>query len=148
MKRKNAQRRHARIEPGFNLTPMLDMIFYLLFFFIMATKIRDMTDQNMDVRLPSAKSGTTVQAEATPSVTLTSDGKVFYHDHALERGELDQALHTLVNQGRQEIALRGDKRVDYGRVVEVMDWCKQAGMKSVLLELGQPEPGASGAVTR
>lgn len=41
MMRKILYRRRPRMEPGFNLTPMLDMVFYLLFFFIMATKMRD-----------------------------------------------------------------------------------------------------------
>lgn len=141
MMRKVLHRRHPRMEPGFNLTPMLDMVFYLLFFFIMATKMRDDLEQRLDVRLPSARSAQAVPAAATPSLLMTPDGRILYQNRPIELPELNSELHRLALQGQHEIAIRADERINYGRIIKVMDWCKLAGMKSVLLELARSESG-------
>lgn len=131
------RRRRAGMEPGFNLTPMLDMIFYLLFFFILATKIRDDNEQRMDVKLPQAASSVEAAAkrEPPPSLTLGADGRVFFKGREMVKEELDLELTYLAAKGQQEISIRGDEKVDYGRVIEVMDWCKLAGLKTVLLDM-------------
>lgn len=141
MSSKVLNRRRARMEPGFNLTPMLDMIFYLLFFFIMATKMRDDNERQMAVRLPAAAGAvaTEIKKEAAPSITLGPDGKIFFKSRSMVKEELDLELRHLLGKGQTEIAIRGDERVNYGRVVEVMGWCKLAGMKSVMLDL-RPAP--------
>jgi len=148
MSSKVLSRRRTRMMPGFNLTPMLDMVFYLLFFFILATKMRD-ESARLDVRLPaSATAPAAADRERRPALTLDAQGRVFFKNRPMLHEELALELAHLAGQGVKEIAIRGDERVVYGRVVEVMDWCKQAGMKTVLLDLRRPAtaPGAAPAV--
>lgn len=134
------------MEPGFNLTPMLDMIFYLLFFFIMATKVRDDASQGLDVRLPSAKSARTVQMEPSPALTLTAEGQVLFKDRPVTRPQLELELRGLMSKGQYDIVIRGDERVSFGRVIELMDWCKLAGMKTAMWEMRPADAaGAAGA---
>jgi biopolymer transport protein ExbD len=138
MKSRVQTRRAGALEPGINLTPMLDMIFNLLFFFVLATNIRDESTR-MDIRLPSAASAARETSEEKPlSITVNAEGRVFFKDRPMVKEELELELRHLIQKGRHEVAIRGDERVDYGRVIEVMDWCKLAGMKSVILTLGKP----------
>ena len=144
MSSKVLSRRRTRMTPGFNLTPMLDMVFYLLFFFILATKMRD-ESARLDVRLPaSATAPAAAERDRRPALTLDAQGRVFFQSRPMIREQLEMELVRLVGKGQKEIAIKGDERVGYGRVVEVMDWCKQAGMKTVLLDLRR-SAGSSGA---
>jgi len=147
MSRKVLSRRRTRMMPGFNLTPMLDMVFYLLFFFILATKMRD-ESARLDVRLPaSASAPAASDRERPPALTLDAQGRLFFQNRPMIREQLALELARLLGKGEKEIAIKGDERVGYGRVVEVMDWCRQAGMKAVLLDLRRPakSPGAAPA---
>ena len=134
MSGKVLQRRRMRMQPGFNMIPMIDMVFYLLFFFILATQIRRETAQ-FDVRLPASATAPPVTSpSATPSITVDAGGRVYFKDRPMIKEELALELHYLAGKGQHEIAIRGDERADFGRMVEVMDWCKLAGIKTVTLE--------------
>lgn len=135
------RRRHGRMEPGFNLTPMLDMIFYLLFFFIMATKMRDDAELGLDVRLPQARSAQEVQVEATPTLTLTAEGSIYYNNRLTNQSELEMQLRGQVGKGQYNIVIRGDERASLGRAVELLDWCRTIGMKGAILDTRPAESG-------
>jgi biopolymer transport protein ExbD len=136
-------RRRNSLDFGVNLTPMLDMIFNLLFFFVLATQIRQETAQ-MEVRLPSTATQSAARELTRPlAVTLDSAGKIFFNDREMVEAELALELHALAAKGQKEIFIRGDERVDYGRVVTVMDVCKRAGLGSVLLDLKSAAAGTS-----
>lgn len=130
-----ATRRRRRLQPGINLVPMLDMVFNLLFFFLLATDFRQSL-AHMEVRLPSAAPG---QPAATPeedaTITLDAESRIYYRDREVVPEELDLELHVLAAKGTTRIVVRGDERVNYGKVVEVMNRCKAAGLTEVQLDL-------------
>ena len=104
----------------------------------MSTKMRDDSEQRMDVRLPAAKSAQTVQAAPLPSLLLSADGKVYFQDRLVTHNQLEMELRGLIDKGQYDIVIRGDERVNFGRVVELMDWCRLAGMKTANWEMRLP----------
>ena len=62
------------VSGGLNLTPLLDIIFNLIFFFILATNIRD-REQYMEIQIPSATTAEELAVQQQiPVVALTKEG--------------------------------------------------------------------------
>lgn len=131
--RRRAERR--RLRPGINLTPMLDILFNLLFFLMLISRLRE-APVDMRVRLPEASAASARAEEDRPlAITLDAGGGVFFDNRVVADSELELELAVRARDGLNEVLIRGDRRVDYGRVVAVMDLCKRAGIRSVLLDL-------------
>ena len=117
-------------EPRLMVIPMIDIIFFLLVFFMLNTL--SMVQQNvLPVQLPKAKSADS-QPMKQVAVTITEDGKV-------QVGEKVIAPHELRAQAQQELGgdpevifiLRADHRISHGVVMEVLDELKIAGVKRI-----------------
>jgi biopolymer transport protein ExbD len=136
--------KHRRLEPGINLTPMLDMIFNLIFFFILATQLRQQ-DFEIMVNLPRAGSATERQSESEPPPVIAVDagGRLYYKGQAVVEAVLLLELHHLASRGQTRILVRGDAAAPYGRIVEVWDWCRQAGLNDAIMETERPRDGPS-----
>ncbi len=129
--RRKSRRRH--LEPGISLTPMLDMIFNLLFFFVLTTEIRQGLGQ-LQVKLPEASAAARATATATiPTLILDRQGQLFYDNRPVADSELELILRGVAREGGHEVRLRGDERVDLGRAVTVMDICRRTGLNLNLM---------------
>ena len=133
-------RRRRRLEAGITLTPMLDVIFNLIFFFVLTTTIRQEMTQ-LPVRLPEAASSQAAAATATPTLVLDAEGRLYFDDRYVADSELELLLRDLAAGGGTEIRLRGDKEAQWERVVRVMDICRKVGMGL----LADTLPSGSGA---
>lgn len=129
--------RHAhrrRMQFGINLTPLLDVIFNLLFFFVLATTLRQEM-MEMNVQLPEAAHGETRRIDKPPAVTLDARGAIVYNDQAMTLETLSLYLYKEAQNGQRSVEIFGDEGVDFGRVIEVMDACKAAGLDEVRWQL-------------
>ncbi|MEN6624869.1 MAG: biopolymer transporter ExbD [Candidatus Sumerlaeia bacterium] len=125
-------RRRRKLTPGINLTPMLDIVFNLLFFFVMTTEIRQGATQ-LQVRLPEASSASKVAPVPVPTLTLDAQGRIFYESQPVGDAELELVLRGVAQKGGHEVRLRGDETVDLGRAVKVMDLCRKTGLNMSLM---------------
>ncbi len=128
MKLLNARMTHS---PQIMIIPMIDIIFFLLVFFMMSTL--SMTDQQViPVQLPRAASA---QQEIVRSaqVTVARDGGLYLGQEEVSLPELKECLEQAAAQGEVAISLRADETVDYGRVLRVMDELKTAGAARISL---------------
>ncbi len=130
-------RRRRRLETGITLTPMLDVIFNLIFFFVLTTTIRQELTQ-LPVRLPEAAAGQQASAEPLPTLVLDREGLLMFGDRAVGEAELELLLGELAGGGNRELRLRADDQADWGRVVRVMDICRRLGLG--LLAETRPAP--------
>lgn len=122
-------RRRRLLTPGINLTPLLDVIFNLVFFFLLATTLRR-EEVYTKVSLPSSE----LQASAsgpTTSISLDRDGRIFFQNREYGEDELLQTLIDLGREGLTEITLRGDEEVNFGRFHRLIELCKRAGLEAV-----------------
>lgn len=126
---------HRLLQPGINLTPMLDIIFNLLFFFILTTTIRTEKLQ-MDISLPgSSQAASAPASDQGTIITLDAQGQIALDGQIMVEDELTLKLYSLVNEGMHKVTIHGDEHVDYGRVVRLWDLCKSAGIRDVFMDL-------------
>ena len=121
-------RKKARIE----IIPMIDTMFFLLVFFMVATL--SMTIQRgLPVNLPSSASAK-ADIPDTVSITVTAAGAVFVNKEAVSVQELRDRLRG-VQQAQTEpsVVVNADEAVRYGLVVQVLDAVKQAGLTKLAI---------------
>ena len=125
-------------EPLFiNLTPMIDVILTLLIFFMAATKLYDWSEQKLDVQIPKVIAAKPL-TEAPKEITLkiTQDGAVVYEGEPLSLEEVVNRLRDArETYPDQTVVIRGDGRVAYQRVAEVMSACEAAGISHLAVSV-------------
>lgn len=125
-----------------NLTPLIDCMFLLVIFIMIAARFEP--DSGISVDLPTA--GTTERkAETKPeriTVTVDVDGKVYLGSD--EIGSMDvleqriaDARANAENPASLVLEIYGDKISQYGRIVEVMDAAQRAKQQQILIRTTQ-----------
>lgn len=121
-------------EPVVNLTPMIDVVFTLLVFFMLATKFAE-RERELDVDLPAASAAqdpTRVPQELV--INVARDGRVSIDGRAFEREALPQFLEdTAQRTPGIPVTLRGDRRGAYDEIVHVLNECMRAGLSDLSL---------------
>jgi biopolymer transport protein ExbD len=115
--------RRARVE----IIPMIDTVFFLLVFFMMAT-LSMSVHRAMPVSLPQAATG----GPATPQsvdITITREGAVLIDRVPIDPARIPDALRARAAAAPElAVVIHADDRVAHGRVVEVLDGARRAGL--------------------
>ncbi len=120
--------KRARIE----IIPMIDVVFFLLVFFMMATLAMTVYE-GMPVSLPGATSRDRMAAE-TASIALTKDGQMFVNREAVTLSALIPRLQPLLAANRElAVVINADRDVTHARVVDVLDELRQAGVARIAI---------------
>ncbi len=121
-------------ELGFNMTPMIDVVFLLIIFFLVSSHLARQETQ-MALPLPGADSGEAAPQDERPRVTINvrGDGTLMLAGHRVQAEQLQQRLRQrLADSGASlEVRIRGDRQVPYGSVEPVMLACARAGIWNV-----------------
>ena len=129
---RRAQRRFREDNPiTFDFAPMVDIVLLLVIFFMLTSNFTA-KDKALPLDLPRASSSIQ-DTPAIPTVSVDQNGKVYLEGKALPLEELEGALKPLANQSGGLVALRADKRGNYGTVVSVIDAIKRAGGERLAL---------------
>jgi len=116
---------------GLNLTPLIDVVFLLLIFFLAATTFAR-EEVALDLRLPQAKSGRTGSAEAPLVVAVFADGRIHLDGRDCTLAALEQKLSAAVQRNaEQAVLVRGDEAARFGSGLAVLDACRLAKVKKV-----------------
>jgi biopolymer transport protein ExbD len=87
----------------------------------------------VDVSLPRTSSVTSVDDRVLP-ITVKADGSVYIGTLVIRRDEVLSSLRRMrATEASRPIAVRADKRVQYGEVVTVLAECREAGWQDVTL---------------
>ena len=116
----------SRVEktPQLMIIPMIDIIFFLLVFFMLSTLY--MTDQQVvPVNLPQAASAQTDVVKSL-QVTVAKDGKIYLGNQPMELKEASRG-------GNTALVLRADGDVDYASFMSVLDELKKSGVQRISL---------------
>ncbi|AIF49885.1 biopolymer transporter ExbD [Pelosinus sp. UFO1] len=124
--------RSLRVEnqPELMIIPMIDIIFFLLVFFMMST-LSMVQQQTIPVNLPQV---TTAQQDKPSSINITvlENSSVMFNQEEIPLTLLAKRVNLeLGKQSDTVFILRGDKQAAYGQVVAVLDELKQAGAHRV-----------------
>lgn len=121
-----------------NLTPLIDIVFLLLIFFMLTTQFIE--EDGLGVRLPKASSAVDRQPDEV-TVVLTADGRVHLKGQLLSAAELAPRLRELIGPDTT-VVLRGDQRVSLQAAVEVMEQAKFAGADRIVVATEQAGQGS------
>ena len=117
------------------LTPLIDIVFLLLTFFLVATTFHQI-EREMQIALPFAGSaGPITTALRELVVNIDEDGRIIVSGRQLEPDALAEMVLAAVEVNpEQKVTVRGDKNTAYANVVRVLDICKTGGIQEPYLD--------------
>ncbi|OEU51586.1 MAG: hypothetical protein BA871_10335 [Desulfuromonadales bacterium C00003096] len=108
---------------GLNLTPLIDIVFLLLVFFLLTTQFIE--EDGIGVKLPSSNSFTTRDRDEV-AIAITQQGDLFVQGQRLPLAGLTAKLEAILGADTT-VVVRGDRDVALQTLVSVMEKAKQAG---------------------
>ena len=121
----------GRLAGGLELTPMIDVVFLLMIFFLVASKL-DEADRSIDVVLPQASAAKPLTSKPREFViNIDREGNYFAGARPVRLEDLRQLLRQSAadNPQRQTVIVRADENTAHKFVVGAMDACVQAGIE-------------------
>lgn len=120
-----------------NMVPFIDICLVLLIIFMVTSSY--IVRQAIEVDLPRAASGSSV-APSSISIEVLRTGAMKFNGESVARADLDARIRAEVasNESVQAI-IAGDRNVDYGAVMDVVDAVKLAGVRSFALNIEREE---------
>jgi biopolymer transport protein TolR len=127
----------AAMNSEINVTPLVDVCLVLLIIFMVVTP---MLQKGVPINLP-----VTEEPEKTPDtekqlqISVKNDGSVYLGSLAVRKEQVQTELETIHQKSPdREIAVKGDKMVKYGAVLDVLKACREVGFNNVGL-IAQPK---------
>lgn len=114
-----------------NLTPMIDVVFQLLLFFLVASKFAE-DERELRIVLPHASEALPLTAKPEVLfVNVDREGHYIVDRQVLDGQGLEAMLKQAAanNPGRQTVEIRADRQCIWQFVVEVMNLCNKAGIR-------------------
>jgi biopolymer transport protein ExbD len=121
----------GRLAGGLELTPMIDVVFLLMIFFLVASKL-DEADRAIDVVLPQASAAKPLTSQPREFiVNIDRAGGYYAGARPVPLDELRRLLRQTAadNPERQTVIVRADENTAHKFVVAAMDACVQAGIE-------------------
>jgi biopolymer transport protein TolR len=132
-------RRGVPMMGEINVTPMVDVVLVLLLVFMVTAP---MMSRGVDVQLPVANQPQ-IQPEDRVTVSINAEGRVYVGDRAVNLALLQDQLRGMTSGTADPVVyLRADETLRYGKVIEVMDLIKQAGIHRIGFVYVLPEERA------
>jgi biopolymer transport protein TolR len=140
---RNSSRHNREHMADINVTPMVDVMLVLLIIFMVTAP---MLTAGVSVDLPQANAKPLPGNDEPLSVSIASNGKVYVQKTEVPLKDIQTKLKAITGEKVDtRIFVRGDKSVDYGRIMQVVGEVNSAGFTKVSLvtEVGSP-PQATG----
>ncbi len=117
---------------SFNLTPLIDVVFLLLIFFMLTTTFVNL-ENRIKVNLPT---GDFAAAEPSENiiVTITENNTIYLNGKLIDPLKLTESVATEIKEEPEKIViLEADKNVLHGKVIRVMDLLKKGGAERIAI---------------
>jgi len=126
-----------------NVTPLVDVMLVLLIIFMITAP---MLHQGIEVALPQAEAENLPLRVDDPLVlTVNRDGLVYIEDTPVHPSQIAERLLPMIEaRGDDTVFLKGDRGVEYGRVIEVLDVLHQAGVTRIGMVTERPQDERQG----
>jgi len=119
-----------------NVVPLVDIVLVVLIIFMVTAPA--MIKPSVEVNLPSAASGDETQPSLL-QVAVTADGRVQINNQDVtEDAARSIALGEFERNPEVQAIIAADREVDYGAVIQVLDWIKSAGIKNFAVTTDRP----------
>jgi len=122
-------RERTDTEQRVDISPLIDMVFILLIFFMVSTTF--VKDMKLDLERPSASSATTASTKAV-RLYIDNAGDTYLDGQPIQVWVIQSRLRELLSGGsEQSVLVVTDEQVPAGRLVEVVDQARRAGASDV-----------------
>lgn len=121
------------------LAPMIDIVFLLLIFFIVTWQF-SRSETELDVSVPTAEEGAELdRPKGEIIINVLEDRTIRVEGSTVDLAQLHTKLAAIARQfENQPVRIRGDGKVDYQRIVEVIDTCQKAGIWNISFATQRP----------
>ena len=134
--------RRSPASARFNMTPMIDVTFLLIIFFLLSSRLAQQETQ-MELELPAAASGREAVDDGRPRLTVnvSPDGRVSLGSTQTPREEMAGRLRIERERlgGDLEVRVRADRSVPYRVVAPILLACAEAGIWNVTFAVVEKE---------
>ena len=138
-------RRRERDEPQINLTPLIDVVFLLLIFFMVSTTFE--RDSQLSIELPEASAEPEVRADKALEVAIDAQGRFYVNGRQLVNTRTATVVQALSNVAVDDftlpVVISADANTPYQAVITVMDAARQAGFVNLSLPVSLTNEQAS-----
>lgn len=119
-----------------NLTPMLDVVFIMLIFFIVTTSF--IKESGIDINRPES-SAASPRPDAQVLVAVTPEGAVWVDGKPVDIHRIGQEVAAMLTEDGS-VVIQADRESTTGLLIEVMDRLKQAGVEQVAVAASRSAP--------
>ncbi|MCM8801435.1 MAG: biopolymer transporter ExbD [Candidatus Omnitrophica bacterium] len=123
-------RKHMELEHGLrqiDIAPLIDMVFQLLIFFMLTSSFVMQT--GIKINLPKASSPETVRFENI-EIIISRENVAYFNGRVVTTQELITHVKEIAKK-KLPILIKADRHASLGRVVEIWDICRQAGISQI-----------------
>ena len=129
--RRGGKRTRRAAMAEINVTPLVDVMLVLLIIFMVTVTLPAV---GVPVELPESRAAPVEEQPDQVTISIDRAGVIYIENEAVEAGRLPEALEALDRGSKPPlIVLRGDRSLDYGRVMAVMGELGRAGFTSISL---------------
>ena len=123
--------RNKRTMSEINVTPFVDVMLVLLIIFMVTAPL---LTSGIKINLPESSSVLKNEKKDPVTVSINSKGEIFIQKKKFSKDQLIKKLSLLKkNNQNLKIYIKGDKKLDYGKVMDLMNLINQSGFKKVAL---------------
>jgi len=133
----------SAVASTLSLTPLIDVVFLLLIFFLVTSEFEEQ-ERRLDIVLPTASSAVPMISKPREIVVdIDQDGQLYLHGESTPLSELQQLLARAVqeNPTNQAVVIRADAQASFQPVVSVMDLCNRTGISEYSVTTREGLPG-------
>ena len=121
-----------RPDPSIDVTPMIDVVFQLVLFFMVSTTF--VQSPGIEVDLPRSSAQTVLTDDKDVDIWMTLDGAVYVDEVPVTRPELQAILRSRAEADPNTlVVIKADTGVPHGRVVAVMDQARAFGLSRLAI---------------
>jgi len=119
-----------------NMTPIIDMVFLLLIFFLVATKFADV-ERDVRIKPPSSRNARAItEIPSEIIINITNEGRMLIAGQERGLGDIDQ----LLAKATAAVVMRGDRAAILQYAVNVLDLCEKHGVAHAYLTTSKTGP--------
>ncbi len=120
---------HEKLMVALNMTPLIDCVLQLLIFFMLTSNF--VLQTGIVVDLPKARTPK-LEEEQDIVITITRNNETYLNDQPVSLSQLPVALlERLTKTNKKVVLIKPDKRVETGKLVEVMGIAKSVGVDAL-----------------
>ncbi len=121
-----------RDDPMIDVTPMIDVVFQLLLFFMVTTTF--ISSPGIQVDLPRSSSEVVISDKKDINIWMTAEGAVYADDEPVTNARLTELFRAKARaEPNTMVVIKADQGVSHGRVVAVMDLARNHGLSKLAI---------------